>query len=58
VDQLADILVRHGISKPNSLDGNLQFVYKLQAGGSDLLMGSTFAQQGVHDGDTLDIVAV
>ena len=58
VDQLADILIRHGITKADSLDAKGQFVYKLVKGATDLTYGETFAQQGVHDGDTLDIVAV
>lgn len=56
VDQLADLLIRHGITKAATLDANGQFAYKLQKGGADLTNGETFAQQGVHDGDTLDIV--
>ena len=58
VDQLADILIRHGITKADSLDASGQFVYKLQKGGTDLVYGKTFAQQGVHDGDTLNIATV
>lgn len=58
VDQLADLLIRHGINKADTLNANGQYAYKLQKGGSDLTYGETFAQQGVHDGDTLDIVTV
>jgi len=58
VDQLADILIRHGINKAASLATDGQFVYKLQKGSNDLTYGETFAQQGVHDGDTLNITTV
>lgn len=60
VDQLADILVRHGITKEATLGLNGQFAFELTrtSGVTPLLYGETFAQQGVHDGDTLTIAAV
>ena len=61
VEQLADVLIRHGLTKQETLNGNGKFAYKLQhveAGNADLTYGETFAQQGVHDGDTLLIAGV
>jgi hypothetical protein len=59
IDQLADILVRHGITKAASLNANGQLAFKLQnEANDDLVTGETFAQQGIHDGDILDIVEV
>lgn len=58
LDQLADILIRHQITKPNTINANGQIAYKLQKGATDLDNGKTFAQQGVHDGDALTIATV